>query len=624
MSMFLSYSKNGKLVAGHTRISSREHGSTLWTLHFSFGCNTPAHLNDSEIVVQDCRQAPCRITSTAGWSAPRAATELYAGGNRWVAFLSGIGLYDGLARTLAGMGKHSVGYDGTLAYAAYQATHGVTIEDASRMLITRNDSIPVTSTCCVDRSAVAVFAAADAQYINFWNGSLWVKHRLHVPAYKGHIFRHRDRVYVANDGKIHDLEDPNHGWVVGEPGKRYNTCGWSDGTRIFVAWSENEGANIESVHEEPLIGDPKPWPVELPVFEKTHLKIGIGMFDDLVGPRIIDTFEHSSSNTKALLHNEGGSVSLDTSRIYAERANIPCERYTDKHGAAIPTDQNDRSLVYCYPTPGQSVAYTVEKVQRDVKNLHERGLPFDCAVALYRMWNGFVYVLTEQEVCDTIGALWPLFLEYPPGALWIMSKNRGNGQDGIIASRAFQETLVRLKLASGDWTHFPAAVLTPTPEPEKNWFTSIPRFVMSDLMPIKGVRKQINWNDNKDGKGDRPIFGYARPLGGLNAQGEGQIQWGKPEINGPGHPNPQDDEPDAESAITLHSHGPNKADPCDAYFTNGDRYQLSQMPGSQKECDVQTRRHGAVDRQELWYDGAKAGLGDILIHASGLCPQVVR
>lgn len=518
MSTFMSYSRTGQLVAGFDRISTREHGSGVWIPRFGAHCHSPAHLNDTEVVVSDCRVAPCRITSTAGWSAPRVANNVFAGGNRWVAMNTDDGLYDGLARKLPGMGKHAVGYDGTLVYSQYHGTQGVIVEDADRHVITQHATIPVTATACVDKNAVAVFSAVDLNHVWVWNGLVWKSYKLAVPAYAGNLFRHRGRLYIANGGKIHDLEDPEHGWVVGQlGGPRHNTIGWSDGTRMWVAWSENEGADLDSVNEVALEGDAAEWPIEVPVFKKTHLKIGIGMFDDLVGPRIIDATESPSSNTKALLHDEkNGTIPLDTSRIHAAAANIPCLRYSDDHGAITPTDSNDRSLVYCYPKSNLTLAQTVARVTADVKRLHEADKPFDCAVALYCQWNGHTYALTEQQVVDTLGELWPVFLQYPPGALWIMSKNRGNGKDGVIAFDSFKLTLTRLKQASGDWTHFPEAVLNPSPPPNHRFFPEVQRFMAGETLTIKGLIKQTGWEN------DREVYSYIQPVGDLNAA-EGEI-----------------------------------------------------------------------------------------------------
>lgn len=174
----------------------------------------------------------------------------------------------------------------------------------------------------------------------------------------------------------------------------------------------------------------------------------------------------------------------------------------------------------------------------------------------------------------------------------------------------------------------PPLLIPPAPPTTtRRFFPRVRRF-MSDTMTVRALQKQVEWNPNADGKGDRPIWGNVRPDGGLNQQGEGRAKVGSAISNNADgsqwdyalHPEgPQDDPPDDESKVVLNSHGIGEDDPDDIYFANGERFQLTQMPGG----ELQTRRHGAIDIQELWWDGRKAGM-DQVFHKSGTALRVLR
>lgn len=165
---------------------------------------------------------------------------------------------------------------------------------------------------------------------------------------------------------------------------------------------------------------------------------------------------------------------------------------------------------------------------------------------------------------------------------------------------------------------------------DKDWFPPVERFMESTPLTVKALRKQVEWNPNADGNGHRAIYGNARPDGSLNELGEGKVKFGSAVSNNPDpsvpwdytlHPEgPQDDPPDAESTVVINPHGDGDNDPDDLYFANGERYQITGMPGG----SIQTRRHGAVDVAELWNDGLVGGVREEMLHANGETLRVLR
>jgi hypothetical protein len=70
------------------------------------------------------------------------------------------------------------------------------------------------------------------------------------------------------------------------------------------------------------------------------------------------------------------------------------------------------------------------------------------------------YALTEQKVLDMLGGMWDLAREFHVGSIWLFSKARFHGEvlvDGVDFWQSIATAVQRMKEASADWTHFPAA-----------------------------------------------------------------------------------------------------------------------------------------------------------------------
>jgi hypothetical protein len=206
---------------------------------------------------------------------------------------------------------------------------------------------------------------------------------------------------------------------------------------------------------------PGPGPI-IPNFATTTQQIGIGMFDDMVGPRIISYTEELSSNVRAIFVDDSQIEDLVPSLELSGTIGWPVEIYHDGYGL----DPDDvpggtRGLVFAYPTEGAEVSTSLQIVRANMNALANADVPMDIAVAAYCQYRGpGDYALTEQKVLDMMAGVWDLAREFHVGSLWLFSKARFHGEvlvDGVDYWQSIATAVERMKAASADWTHFPAA-----------------------------------------------------------------------------------------------------------------------------------------------------------------------
>lgn len=216
------------------------------------------------------------------------------------------------------------------------------------------------------------------------------------------------------------------------------------------------------------VGDATPGPpVTVPTFMHSPHAIGVGMFDDMDGPRLMDATEVPAANVRAVFHHVGRG-SVQASMAVAKSLGWPCEFWWDDH-QHDPSDvpQGGRGLVFGYATDDQSVAETVDLFTSRATGLKNAGIPIDVGILLARKWRPSGYALGEQHVLECAAAIWTAAVELGCGAAWIFSKHRGD-VDGVDAFPSFQKAVSRMKGASPDWRTFPKyRVSAPTPEPPK-------------------------------------------------------------------------------------------------------------------------------------------------------------
>lgn len=300
------------------------------------------------------------------------------------------------------------------------------------------------------------------------------------------------------DGRLIADPFPVGDWTIGGETKSPGRILAHRGGQWYVVWTKQTpvsptaalvngqvivaiGLNGAFVHEDDFVpvdlsAEPDPV-VTVPTFQKTPNAVGIGLFDDLTGPRIIEVGERPSPNVEAVLHTipQPGDTSRPTlaqSRALADSIGRPCLVYADKHGLA-PSQMPSgcRGLLYAYPSAKRALSETLELVTQDCRAFRAaRNAPFDIAMALYRQWNPSGYPLSEQQVLDTAAGVWRLAVEYGAGAVWVFSKQRIWGTelvDGVDRFPSFQMALARMKAATPDWQTFPRpASVTPAPRPE--------------------------------------------------------------------------------------------------------------------------------------------------------------
>jgi hypothetical protein len=264
---------------------------------------------------------------------------------------------------------------------------------------------------------------------------------------------------------------------------------------MYIAWSENAGATSESVIEKELTGLAQPWPskpIIIPAFEKTALKIGVGLFDDLKGPRIIDWSEKPSSNVEAVFWDIKSAETRDESKRVAASLRVGAEAYRDGYGMTVTqVPSGFRALVFAYPHASISVSESVSRVKAVLKEMKAKHIPSDLAVAAYCQYRApGNYALPLQKVLDALSAMWGLGIDYEVGSIWAFTKARRAGTqlvDGVDYWPELQEAINRMKSASGDWKNFPPfSSATPPVEPpieppkppyERVWFPKMKRFM---------------------------------------------------------------------------------------------------------------------------------------------------
>jgi hypothetical protein len=465
-------------------------------------------------------KAPVYLKTTDGQTFGRGASVLFAGNNRWVSqySMNPCTLYDGMDRTMIGdvratdaqgrpiewwgAGQHGVGADGTLIYCPrYHEGRSVIVELSDRTTLIRDERVLVTTTSVIDRNAAVCWAAAKPSHVWFWNGEYFKEYPIAFPSYGGSIFRGSDqKIYlVYASGKfeyciVHKLEDPTKGWWFGREEKAYNGCGWTDMAtgKMWIAWSENAGATSESVIEKELTGLAQPWPAKpiiIPAFEKTALKIGVGLFDDLKGPRIIDYSEKPSSNVEAVFWDIRSGETKDEAKRLAASLKVGAEAYRDGYGMTVTqVPSGFRALVFAYPSAAISVDESVNKVKAVLKEMKAKHIPRDMALAMYCQYRApGNYALPLQKVLDTLTKMWSLGIDYEVGAMWCFTKYRRDGTtlvDGVDYWPELQEALDRMKKASGNWEWFPpfSSAIPPIEPPKppvgtRPWFPKMKRFM---------------------------------------------------------------------------------------------------------------------------------------------------
>jgi hypothetical protein len=204
-----------------------------------------------------------------------------------------------------------------------------------------------------------------------------------------------------------------------------------------------------------------PGPI-IPYFTPTTQQIGIGMFDDMVGPRIMDYTETPSANVRAIFFDTRDPENLAPSMDVSDELGWPVEIYKDGYGLD-PDDvpSGTRALIFAYPTEGAAVSTSLQIVRANMNACANAHVPMDLACAAYCQYRGpGDYALTEQKVLDMLGGMWDLAREFHVGSIWLFSKARFHGEvlvDGVDFWQSIATAVQRMKEASADWTHFPAA-----------------------------------------------------------------------------------------------------------------------------------------------------------------------
>lgn len=292
-----------------------------------------------------------------------------------------------------------------------------------------------------------------------------------------------------------------------------------------------------------------------------------------------------------------------------------------------------------YINAGESLVAFEDAMHEMFATMHQHGRPLAITTCHYDR-NGTVPVATVQQLTPIYDRLIRKFGMIGVMPFADMREGHANPQDptspmigGMHLHQLLYDEAQRIfdAIPSGPLPTFVPPDPGPTPGPDKVWFSPVERF-MSNPIAVQAVRKQVEWNPDADGKGHRAIYGNARPNGGL-VNGEGKVKFGSPVSNN-GDPiagdyqpwdyaakpdGPQDDPPDAASAVTIRPHGDGPSDPNDMHFTNGDKFQLTGMPGG----EIQTRAFNAIDIAELWNDG-KVGGREEMLHANGETVRVLR
>ena len=206
----------------------------------------------------------------------------------------------------------------------------------------------------------------------------------------------------------------------------------------------------------------------IPVFEETDEAIGIGVFQEPSAPGLailldggsdqIDPRYPVTPETRAVFC--GPSQSVEYSRALAASVKVPALYYLDAYGLTpeqVPEDF--RPALYCYPYGDAPITDTLALAEADMAEMFEAGISFDLVVAGYLQFRGpGDYALTEAQVLDTLGALWPLAIKYEAGACWIFHYGRFYNEqlvDGVSYWPSVSEAVRRLRAASWYWRQFP-------------------------------------------------------------------------------------------------------------------------------------------------------------------------
>lgn len=250
------YSQSGRICFGvdsYVGIKEREQDPLIIRLN----ANQPAWLSEELICqcnafTQSNGSSPyVGYAHTGGLIQQRGSNRLTAGSNVWANFNNPSLWINGAVRT--GMGKQSVGFDGTIAYSPYQNNKDLYIE-APNTPIRSYPLMPVSSTACANKDLIVAFTISKT--INFiWKGM----HRIVVGDYtvaqgKGNCFIDRDTPYaVYNSGSTPGVIVLN--FLTGISAVYYyntdqhNPDCWSGTDGVYLTYSKRAGEKEADIVE---------------------------------------------------------------------------------------------------------------------------------------------------------------------------------------------------------------------------------------------------------------------------------------------------------------------------------------------------------------------------------------
>lgn len=271
------------------------------------------------------------------------------------------------------------------------------------------------------------------------------------------LARYQGKVWAVYDaGVVHPIDNPEAAWRFGQTDRTNNPDALELDGRLHICWSTTTGERPADLRSQSFTGEP---PVVIPSFPPTDQAIGIGIFDDPVGPRIIDVSEAVTPNVRAVFW-QIGTNGQSQSKALAKSLNVGALAYKDGYGLT-PTQvpSGFRALVFAYPKPDRDVPYSLGRVDETLEILTRAGISCDLAVATYCQWNGETYDLSEQKVLDMLAGVWRLGVFYKVGAFWCYTRRKPIAGpvilDGLEKWPNLQTAVNRMKAASGDWQHFP-------------------------------------------------------------------------------------------------------------------------------------------------------------------------
>ncbi len=397
------------------------------------------------------------------------ATDLYAGGTAWAGWLHGKGYFDSHGTVRATWGVLDV--DDKTGFVAVvtnrQAGTGLSIWNGSTLVVVYAGAVWPEAWF---RDGLLVYRVGGLLKACDFSG---VSVPIGNPPLQG--VRHRGEYLLLGRDRdpLYDLylvrwNDPTKGLLVTSTGRDfYPDLRVNSGGTVTVISSPNQGDTVpvQTYTVNPMTG---PWvpltePVVIPTFPKTDQQIGIGLFDDLDGPRIQDFSEVVSPNTRAIFWQIGTPGQSKTKEL-ARTLNVGAEAYKDGYG--VPTVPDGfRALVFAYPTESLDVASSLGRVEMTLNSLTAAKVPCDLAVAMYCQYRQpGDYALPLQKVMDMLAGVWRLGIEYKVGALWGFTKRRMSGGqvvDGVLYWPELETCYERLQMASGDWQHFPPYAAPP-------------------------------------------------------------------------------------------------------------------------------------------------------------------